>query len=98
MLVYIDLRLQDRNKAAANFRSAFTKVVSVLNGIPPVLKSALLIVGDSAWRRYSNPSSIIQEQNPDPLIDYYAEGKTIKEYVRLATNKIESLLGFAKPI
>ena len=65
----------------------------------PYLMGTEISAFDSAWRRYSNPSSIIQEQNPDPLIiDYYAEGKTIKEYVRLATNKIESLLGFAKPI
>jgi hypothetical protein len=120
------VRLHDWNKAAVDFRSAFTQIVSELNNFvhseeyendfvyklikkyivqheiayirfKPYLQGDEVNAFESSWRGYSNPSRVIRDQNPDPLIDYYAEGKGVDECVSLATNKIESLLEFAKP-
>jgi len=49
-----------------------------------------------AWGKYSNPGEYPKDQNPDPLLDYYAEGKSIKDCIHLAISNIENLLEFAK--
>ena len=103
-------KLQERNKAAADFRAIFTEIIRNLNGIAhpedldndfiyklikknitehekayirfkPYLSDKEIINFDIAWKRYSNPSSIIKKENPDPLLDYYAEGKTIEQCI-----------------
>jgi hypothetical protein len=50
-----------------------------------------------AWRKYSNPSGIKGEENPNLLLEYYCEGKPIKECIHLALSNIENLMIFAKP-
>jgi hypothetical protein len=47
----------------------------------PYLSSEEITAYSRAWRKYSNPGGIIKKENPDPLLDYYAERKSLEECI-----------------